>query len=39
MAFRLMDAPKVRLCPDQAYIHQAERIILGKETASAPQLS
>jgi hypothetical protein len=25
MTFRLMDAPKVRLCPAQAYIHQAER--------------
>ena len=38
MAFRLMDAPKVRLCPAQADIHQAERITPGEETVSAPQL-
>ena len=33
-----MDAPKVRLCPAQADIHQAE-CTTREETASAPQLS
>ena len=38
MAFRLMDALKVRLCPAQPDIHQAE-CTTREETASAPQLS